>query len=62
MHIDKLGYFKVTGQKALVVNKIPLSLHSGFESNFSTYLRRWKEENIILGSKHAVGLNLKDQG
>ena len=52
----------VTGQKALVVNKIPLLPHSGLQSIFSTYLRGWKEENIILGSKHAVGLNLKDQG
>jgi hypothetical protein len=27
----------VTGQKALVANKIPLSLHSGLQSIFSTY-------------------------
>ena len=27
----------VTGQKALVVNKIPLSLHSGLQGIFSTY-------------------------
>ncbi len=52
----------VTGQKALVVNKIPLLLHRGLQSIFSTYLKGWKEENIILGSKHVVGSNSKDQG